>query len=45
MHVNSKDKKELIAEIYDLALDKNVDGKAFYYLMEAVAELLGQLGK
>lgn len=33
------DKKELIAELYFLSLDKNVDGRTFYYLMEAIMEL------
>lgn len=43
MQESSVDKKELIAEMYDLSLDKNVNGKAFYYMMEAVMEIFKTL--
>ena len=43
MQGNKTDKKELIAETYDIALDKNVDGKTFYYLMEAIMEMFSTL--
>ena len=36
MQRNNTDKKELIAELYYLSLDRNVDGRAFYYMMEAI---------
>ena len=35
--------KELIAELYYLSLDKSVDGKTFYYIMEAIMEMFSQL--
>ena len=43
MQGNKTDKKELIGELYYLALDKNVDGKTFYYLMEAIMEMFKTL--
>ena len=43
MQENNIDKKELIAEIYDISLDKNVDGKALYYLMKAIMEIFSTL--
>lgn len=43
MQGNSTDKKELIAELYYLSLDKNVDGKAFYYMMEAIMAIFSTL--
>lgn len=36
MQGNNIDKKELIAELYYLSLDRNVDGEAFYYIMKAI---------
>lgn len=39
MQGNSTDKKELIAELYYMSLDRNVDGKAFYYIMQAIIEI------
>jgi len=38
------DKKDLIAELVYLAMDKNVDGKTFYYLQEAIMEMFRSLG-
>lgn len=43
MQESSVDKKELIAEMYDLSLDINVNGKAFYYMMEAIMEIFKTL--
>lgn len=43
MQGNNADKKELIAELYYLSLDRNVDGKAFYYMMEAIMEIFSTL--
>lgn len=39
----NNDKKELIAELYDLSLDKSVDGRTFYYMMQAIMEMFSQL--
>lgn len=43
MQGNNTDKKEMIAELYYLSLDRNVDGKAFYYMMEAIMEMFSTL--
>ena len=37
------DKKELIAELVYLSMDKNIDGKSFYYLQEAIMEMFSSL--
>lgn len=39
MQGNNADKKELIAEMYDLAMDKRVGGRTFYYMMQAIMEM------
>lgn len=43
MQRNNTDKKELIAELYYLSLDRNVDGRAFYYMMEAIMAMFKTL--
>ena len=43
MQQNSMDKKELIAEMYYLSLDKNVDGEAFYHMIEAIMAIFKTL--
>lgn len=43
MQGNNADKKELIAELYYLSLDKNVDGEAFYHMMEAIMAMFKTL--
>lgn len=43
MQQNSVDKKELIAEMYYLSLDKNVNGEAFYYTIEAIMAIFKTL--
>ena len=43
--MQGNDKKELIAELYYLSLDKSVDGKTFYYMMEAIMEMFGNLNR
>ena len=43
MQRNNTDKKELIAELYYLSLDRNVDGRAFYYMMEAIMAIFKTL--
>ena len=30
---------KMIAEMYDLAMDKSVDGRTFYYMMQAIMEM------
>lgn len=43
MQGNNTDKKELIAELYYLSLDRNVGGEAFYHMMEAIMALFKTL--
>lgn len=43
MQTNNSDKKDLIAELYYLSLDKTVDGRAFYYILEAIMEMFKSL--
>lgn len=33
------DKKEIIGEMYALALQPNVDGRTFYHIMQAIMEM------
>lgn len=43
MQTNNTDKGNLIAELYYLSLDKSVDGRAFYYILEAIMEMFKSL--
>lgn len=43
MQGDKDDKKELIAELYYLSLDRNVDGEAFYHMMEAIMAMFKTL--
>ena len=33
------DKKEIIGEMYALALEPSVDGRTFYHMMQAIMEM------
>ena len=43
MQTNNANKKDMIAELYYLALDKSVDGRTFYYILEAIMEMFKSL--